>query len=222
MKQTPLHDSHNPDLLALMPKDARTIVEVGCSSGALAREYKKLNPKCRYIGIEVVPEYAELAKRYCDSVMALDIESTSQDFLTTTFNADCWVFGDSLEHLRDPWHLLERIRATIAKESCIVACIPNTQHWTTLLRLCCGDLRYEDSGLWDRSHLRFFTRLTIMDMFKNSGFAIQQGFPRIFNEPAREGFLPAIRAMAEAIGIDPEIAVNDSLALQYVIKAVPI
>jgi len=46
MDQTPAHEQHNPDLLKLIPKDAKTIVEVGCSSGALAREYKKLNGGC--------------------------------------------------------------------------------------------------------------------------------------------------------------------------------
>jgi hypothetical protein len=46
-----------------------------------AREHKKANPDCRYIGIEVVPEYARLAERYCDAVIEVDIESVDEQFL---------------------------------------------------------------------------------------------------------------------------------------------
>lgn len=44
MQQTPIHDVHNPDLLALIPPTANKLIEIGCSSGALAREFKKINP----------------------------------------------------------------------------------------------------------------------------------------------------------------------------------
>ena len=53
MKQTPAHDRHNPDVLRLMPKNLGRVVEVGCSSGALARAYTAENPGCEYTGIEI-------------------------------------------------------------------------------------------------------------------------------------------------------------------------
>ena len=68
MNQTPAHDHHNPDLLRLMPSDASFVIEVGCSSGALAKVYRKLNRGVRYVGIEIDSEYVKLAKRYCDEV----------------------------------------------------------------------------------------------------------------------------------------------------------
>ena len=59
MKQTPAHDIYNnPDVLRLMPKDLQRVVEVGCSSGALARAPIAENLGCEYIGIEIDPEYA--------------------------------------------------------------------------------------------------------------------------------------------------------------------
>ena len=64
MKQTPVHDNHNPDLFHLIPKTSKFIVEVGCSSGALAREYKKVNQNTKYIGLEIDESYVNLAKRY--------------------------------------------------------------------------------------------------------------------------------------------------------------
>lgn len=222
MDQTPAHDRHNPDLLKLIPRDVKVIVEVGCSSGALAREYKKINSDCRYIGVECDSEFAKLAERYCDSVIVLNIENADDNFLRDTLAGDCWIFGDALEHLRDPWALLSSIRKIIPASGSIVACIPNAQHWSVQARLCSGNFRYENSGLLDRTHLRWFTRQTIFEMFANAGFKIVEGFPRIFNEPDRDKVLPAIKAMAASIGADPEMAANDALPLQYVVRAVPV
>lgn len=222
MEQTPVHDTHNPALLDLLPVDARRVVEVGCSSGALAREYKKTNPACHYTGVEIVPEYAELARRYCDSVVVSDIETVDDAVLAERFAADCWIFGDSLEHMRDPWGLLARIRRTIPPNGSIVACIPNVQHWSVQARLCRGDFRYEERGLLDKTHLRWFTRRTIVEMFDHAGFRIVEGGEITFApEPQRDLVLPLIRALAAGIGADPDLAVKEAIPSQYVIRAVP-
>jgi len=221
MRQTPAHDQHNPDLLALMPAAARRVVEIGCSTGALATAYRALNPGCDYVGVEIDPDYAAAAARACSSVLALDIEQADDATFAGLFPADCWVFGDALEHLRDPWALLARVRGLLAPDGSVVACIPNAQHWSLQAKLNRGLLRYEDAGLLDRTHLRFFTRITIQELFLSTGYQIVEGVPRIFDEPGRERVLPAIRALAEAQGADPELAAQDALALQYVVRAVP-
>jgi SAM-dependent methyltransferase len=221
MKQTPAHDRHNPDVLRLMPKNLKQVVEVGCSSGALARAYTAENPGCRYTGIEIDPEYAEQARAFCSSVICADVETMSDATFLPLFPSDCWVFGDSLEHLRDPWALLKRMRSHLQMEAHIVACIPNAQHWSVQARLNCGIFRYEDQGLLDRTHLRWFTRITIIDLFQSTGYHIVEGFSRVADEPARQKVIPSIRAMAVATGSDPQIAENDSLAIQYVVKAAP-
>ncbi|MDB6082428.1 MAG: methyltransferase protein [Gammaproteobacteria bacterium] len=221
MEETPAHEQHNPDLLRLIPADARTVVEVGCSSGALAREYKKLNPACRYVGVEVMPKYAQLAQRHCDTVFELDVEGVTEEAFRASLVGDCWVFGDSLEHLKDPWSLLAKIRRSIAADGCVVACIPNAQHWSVQARLNCGAFRYEESGLLDRTHLRWFTRITIIEMFQEAGFRIDAAFPRIFEHPGMDKILPSIKQMARDMGIDPEMAATDAIPLQYVLRALP-
>lgn len=220
MDQTPAHERHNPDLLSLMPPAARRIVEVGCSSGALAREYRKVNPACAYVGIEIVAQYAGLARRHCDSVLEIDIESLDDQALRR-LEADCWIFGDSLEHLRDPWALLRRIRASIPAQGQVIACIPNAQHWSVQARLACGALRYEDSGLLDRTHLRWFTRLTILEMFQQAGFRVLTLNARVFNEPQRDRLMPAIEMMARSLGVDAAQAAADAAVMQYVLRAAP-
>lgn len=221
MQQTPVHDVHNPDLLRFIPIASRRVIEIGCSSGALAREFKKTVPDCDWLGIDIDQNYAELARRFCDATIALDIESADTDFFNSQKDRDCWIFGDALEHLKDPWKILRTIRKIIPNNGCVVACIPNAQHWSVVAKLAIGDFRYEDSGLLDKTHLRWFTRQTIIELFEGADFRVVDGTPRIFDEPGRDGFLPMIAELAKACGVDQNIAVNDAIPLQYVIRAEP-
>ena len=95
MQQTPAHEMHNPDLLRLIPATARRLIEVGCSAGALAREFKKIAPDCDYLGVDIDPEYARLAERHCDRSMVLDIEQADEAFWSASADRDCWIFGDT-------------------------------------------------------------------------------------------------------------------------------
>lgn len=221
MEQTLIYDQHTPELLNLIPTESKKIVEVGCSSGALAKEFKKISSENHWLGIEIDSAYTELAKKHCDKVITTDIETAPESLWRETENSDCWIFGDVLEHLKDPWAILTKIRAGIAKNGSVVACIPNAQHWSLQAKLNIGDFRYVEIGLLDRTHLRWFTRQTIIEMFDQSGFQIEAGAPRIFNEPEREVYLPIIAQMAKTSGVDPQTAVNDSLPWQYVIRAIP-
>ena len=182
MKQTPVNELHNAELLRVIPKNAQRLIEIGCSSGALAREFKKIAPGCDYLGVEIDPDYAALARRHCDRTVVLDIEAAHESFWSENADRDCWIFGDALEHLRDPWAVLGRVRRSIPAAGCVAACIPNAQHWSVQARLSIGDFRYEDMGLLDRTHLRWFTRQTILEMFERSGFAIAEAFGRVYDE----------------------------------------
>jgi len=217
----PPNSGLNPDLLALMPSQALRVLEVGCSTGALAYAFKMAHPDCHYHGIEIDERAGELARPWCDEVSVRDIDAMQDGDFAQFADRDCWVFGDVLEHLRDPWHTLKRIRRVIPAHGCVVVSVPNAQHWSLQARLSVGDFRYSDGGLMDRTHIRWFTRITLLEMLAQTGWKLDAGMPRIFNEPQREQFLPALRMMASAMGADPEAAVNDALPLQYVVRAVP-
>lgn len=213
--------SHNRDLLAFIPGNARHVVEVGCNSGALAAAYKAINPSCLYEGIELDEQAAQTARNHCDRVLELDIESVGTEFFGKFSEADCWVFGDVLEHLKDPWQVLARIRSVMPENGMIVACIPNAQHWSVQAKLCIGDFRYQNEGLMNRSHLRWFTRATIFELFAQAGFQIVAGRPIILDEPVRDRILPAIKLMAQLTGANPDVTINDSLPIQYIVRATP-
>lgn len=221
MKQTPVHEHHNPDLLRFIPESSQHLIEIGCSSGALAREFKKINPNCNYLGVDIDEKYTEMASRYCDETSVMDIEESNEDFYFRHKNRDCWIFGDTLEHFRDPWKVLRRIRNVIPLHGCVVACIPNVQHWSIQVKISIGDFRYQDSGLLDRTHLRWFTRQTIIELFSATGFKVTGGMPRVFADPASEKFLPIIGNLAQIAGFNSDTAISDALPLQYVVRAIP-
>lgn len=218
--QTPMHTQHNPDLLGMIPVNAKRIIEVGCGGGALAQAYGKLNTNCDYVGVEVNPEYAKVARQYCRRVVEGDIEAILDDIHASEGVFDCWVFGDVLEHLYDPWYLLKEItRRHLAPGGSVIACIPNMQHWSIQVALNSGELEYQQMGLLDRTHIRWFTRLTVIELFREAGLDIVTLRGRVFDEPGRDAILPHLRALAVAAGHDPEQAVTDAHALQWLIHA---
>jgi len=221
MKQTPAHEAPNAQLLAALPAGLGRVVEIGCSTGALAAAYRVRNPSADYVGVEIDPDYAQAARDRCSSVIAGDIESFSDSAFQALFPLDCLVLGDVLEHLYDPWRLLRRARGHIGAGGLVAACIPNMQHWTVQARLAIGDLEYEDDGLLDRTHIRWFTRGTIVKLFADSGFKVESITPRIIDELDRARVLPAIGALSRAVGRDGDLAMRDATPIQYVVLAKP-
>lgn len=221
MKQTPAHSVVNHDLLALIPRGSRRIVEVGCMHGALAQAYRKECPDVRFVGIDIDPDYARAAQVHCTETLAANIETLPADQFARLFPSDCWIFGDCLEHLRDPWRVLARLRAAIDPDGCVLVCIPNAQHWSVQWRLLSGNFRYEDNGLMDRTHIRWFTRVTLIEMFTAAGWAVETGLSRTLNAPQQQEALNAIRAFAGAMGLDAETAARDATPYQYIFKLRP-
>ena len=221
MSQTPTHDHHNAGLLALIPSASRRLVEIGCSTGAMAREWRRLHPDCDWFGVDVDPVRAALARQHCQQVAVMDIEQADDAFFAQHAGRDCWVFGDVLEHLRDPWRLLRRIRAGMSGDACVVACIPNVQHWSVQAALSRGEFRYVDAGLLDRTHLRWFTRQTLIELFEDSGFGIVEFGSTQMDAPQADTILRSIAALAQCSGGDAVAAVNDAQAFQYLLRAVP-
>ncbi len=208
-------------LFNVWPKNCRYIIDIGCGDGQRARVYRQINPDCTYVGIEINPVLAERAREYCTSVVVGDIEALADIELAKYRDADCWVFGDVLEHLRDPWRMLSRIRSIIPEDGCVVTSIPNAQHWSMQLLLSVGEFDYDDSGLFDRTHLRWFTKTTIDRMFSNAGFEIALRLRALSAAKMPDGMKDAIRMMTSVVGQPPDAAILDAEPYQYVIRATP-
>ena len=212
-----MHDHFNPDLLKRIPVNARTVLEVGCSSGALGAEYKRRNPACRYLGIDQDQDAAQLAASRIDQVALCDVQQVPLPFGDESF--DCIVYGDVLEHLTDPWAVLRAHIQTLKPDGTIVMCIPNVEHWSFTEALLRGSFDYADNGLFDRTHLRWFTDATIRRGLRDAGLVVTEMTPRVFDREGAASFAHAMRPALLALGIDTKHYLERAAPLQLVYVA---
>lgn len=209
----------SPDLIDVLPLSAKRVIDIGCGTGEIAKEFHLRGAPELYLGVEIVPEDAEIAKQFCSQVMVGNIEEFDADTWAQLADYDLWIFGDVLEHLYDPWKILKKVRSILPHDGQIACCIPNVQHWSIQARLSIGDWRYADKGLLDRTHIRFFTRQTIIEMIQDAGFKITELIPRHIHHPFADNFLNVIENLAATTGGDPQTASLDASVFQYIVKA---
>lgn len=168
------------DLLSLVPHDARNILEIGCSDGNLGAAVKaRSKNQARVIGIEIEPNLAAKAKTKIDYVFTGDIEEFDFHLLGSFTPFDCIVLGDVLEHLRDPDSLLEHLSATLGENCVMVSSLPNIRHLSALFSIVCeGTFPRRPRGIFDQTHLRWFTIRDTRQLFESKGYFIER---EIFN-----------------------------------------
>lgn len=158
------------DVLELIPPNTSSLLDVGCGEGALARD-AKVNYKIEFVaGVELFDAAAEKAREVLDDALCMDIETGELPYGDDRF--DCIVCADILEHLRDPWSVLAKLRRVLRDDGVLVASIPNLASLRVVKLILRDRFDYAASGTLDRTHLRFFTLNTIRSMFAASGFEI--------------------------------------------------
>jgi O-antigen biosynthesis protein len=165
------YEQARPEVAARVPASARYVIDVGCASGELGRALKAQRPGIEVRGIEPVREQAERARRVLDDVLV----GAADEALPSHWPApDCVIFADVLEHLVDPWQTLRRFRAAMPKGGTLVASIPNITNRSVLRGLFKNRWDYAAEGILDRTHLRFFTRETALEMVEQAGFSVRR------------------------------------------------
>jgi 2-polyprenyl-3-methyl-5-hydroxy-6-metoxy-1,4-benzoquinol methylase len=157
--------------------DGATVLDVGCASGYLAAALAERG--CTTYGVEPEPVLAAQAREHCARVFEVDIEQPgSRDELPR--GLDAVLFGDVLEHLRDPWEVLGFAHGLLRPGGVAFVSVPNAVHWRARREILRGRFPLEDSGTFDRTHLRWFTRDSARELTARAGFQIE-----------RERFTPA-------------------------------
>jgi SAM-dependent methyltransferase len=209
------HDVPNNDLLERIPLNARVVLDVGCSTGALGATYRRFNPRARLLGIDRDPGAARLAAQRLDEVANVDVEDDPLPF-ELDGPIDCVIYGDILEHLNDPWAVIRRHAEALSDDGTILICVPNLDHWSFADRLLRGTWRYEPSGLLDETHLRWFNLESMREGLQAMGLFPSDVHPRVFNAQDAEEFTARIAPALTALGVDPAVYAQRAAPLQYV------
>jgi glycosyltransferase involved in cell wall biosynthesis len=212
-------DQPNPDPLGRVPLSARAVLDVGCGAGSLGQAFKRMNPSARVLGIEQDPEMARIAAERLDQVALTDIEQNPLPF-NLNIPLDCLIYGDVLEHLRDPWRVLKIQAEALARHGTALICVPNVEHWSVVARLLGGGWDYEPSGIMDRTHLRWFTLRMMEQALRDARLVPADVTPRVFDAERHRDFITRLTPALQAFGIDPQEYARRSLPLQYVWRAV--
>lgn len=156
------------DMLEEPTAPSYNLLEIGCSCGATLLAAKQRYPEINLYGIELDEAPAQIASHFAHVIQA-DIEKYL-DYPDNFFS--CILIGDVLEHLHNPWQVLKNLKRILKKGGRLVVSIPNVMHISVISSLLKGNWTYQDAGILDRTHLRFFTKKEIIRMFSDAGYTI--------------------------------------------------
>ena len=221
LNEKDLDDNSSLKKMLRLVGEGKRVIDFGCATGYFSQLLTKKG--CTVTGVEINPEAAKFAEQYCEQVIVADLDFVSVTAILPKQAFDVAVFGDVLEHLRNPWKVVSEIRQLLKPEGYVVASIPNIAHGAIRLALLQGRFEYMDLGLLDNTHLRFFTRKSVEELFEGSGY---------FVETIERTKLPVISASTWVPRIDkntfdPKIIEQIEQAaeadtFQFVIRAFPL
>jgi 2-polyprenyl-3-methyl-5-hydroxy-6-metoxy-1,4-benzoquinol methylase len=156
----------------LLPATGR-VLDVGCGRAALGEAIAALG--WEVWGIEQSAEACETAQRRLYRLIEADLHDDSRvaaGLGDTRF--DGLVFSDVLEHVYDPRGTLEKYLGFVKPGGRVFISVPNAVVWTNRLRLMCGRVEYADTGVMDRTHIRFFTFRTARRLVESAGCRVER------------------------------------------------
>jgi len=193
------------DIASLVSGSTERVLDVGCAAGVTGEMLKKKGIR-EVVGIEIEESSYKEALRRLDKVFLGDVQKMTLPFDDGYF--DCIIYADVLEHLPDPWSVVRGHKRLLKDTGYVIASIPNVRHYRVVKKLLSGKWEYEERGVLDAGHLRFFTLESIKKMFHDSGYRIETLVYKISASKIRK-FLNNISGGR----------LNEELSEQFLIKA---
>ncbi len=206
-----------PDLQSLVASPGRRFLDVGCGGGALAGALKAAGA-AHVAGIEVNPSAAARAREHVDVLVQGSVVDAALPFTAGEF--DYLIFADVLEHLPDPSAAVRRCLPYLASDGRVVVSVPNIRFYLVLLRLIFDRWSYVDAGIRDRTHLRIFTRRSLLAMLAAEKLEVErlERNYRLLEDQSEIGRLGAVATRVASATIAP-LVFRNLMAYQYVAVA---
>ena len=205
-------DADREEIVSFVPVGATKILDVGCWRGAFGAELKRQRPSVEVVGLEPNETAAAIAAQRLDRVITGRFPDNVDDG-----PFDCVVFNDVLEHFEDPWAALRSTAKLVSPGGRVVAVIPNIRHVRVTVPLVfAGRWEYMDTGILDRTHLRFFTRSSMIGLFESTGYDVESVSPLDISDVGIRGVV--MRLLFSPLGRENSIGLR---AMRYGIVAAP-
>ncbi len=157
------YERARPEILEHVPTSARRVLDLGCATGTTGAALKA-RQAVEVVGVELEPDYAREAATRLDQVLTADVESAAPDG-----RFDVLIAADILEHLKDPWSALKRYSELLEPGATVIVSLPNVAHWSTYAHLARGSWPRKPEGIFDATHLRWFTLRDANDLLLQAG-----------------------------------------------------
>lgn len=166
---SPYLDNPRTEMLELIPSSVHTLLDVGCHTGQFGFAVKN-KYGAEVWGVEPNAETAKIASKYLDKVFHSNF---SDDLNLPENHFDIISFNDVLEHMPDPWGAVQLATRKLRFGGRIIISIPNMRHIDNLLHILKEkDFNYENEGIRDRTHLRFFTKKSAPTLLVGTGLKL--------------------------------------------------
>lgn len=189
------------------------VLEIGCGCGATLNRIKYLYPDAEVFGIELNEKIAALGAVCCD-IRQGNIEKMELPYEEEMF--DYIIMGDVVEHLLDPQAVIGKLTPYLKANGKLLCSIPNILYREVIANLLCGRFEYEDEGILDRTHVRFFTRDSIEKLMWRCGLKVSEMQVSGHAKDPNDDISPIIEAICRIPGI---VDKNQFLVYQYIFSA---
>ena len=195
-----------------LSREGLRVLEIGCACGMTLREIGAQNRTAKLYGVELNENAATIAAPYA-TILSMNVEQLDPTEITERF--DYIIMADVIEHLTDPWTSVRNMRELLGPGGVLVASIPNVSNIRNLFNVVRGFWSYQDLGLLDRTHLRFFTKYEIIELFQGAGYVIEDLRWHVVSNP---DFIEAFRK--ELLSLKTvSVCAEDLDAYQYFVLA---
>jgi 2-polyprenyl-3-methyl-5-hydroxy-6-metoxy-1,4-benzoquinol methylase len=173
-KELSYYSSIRLDLISLLPEDpSQKILEIGAARGDTLVAIKQNKLASEVIGIDLfsIPN-SNQKNVLIDKFIVANLENDQLDLSSNHF--DVIIAGDVLEHLVDPWKVIEKITPFLKKGGLFIISVPNLREIVTISKIFFGgSFKYDpEGGIMDKTHLRFFCKKNVTDLFSDKEYKI--------------------------------------------------
>lgn len=179
-KFNPNGDSSAAVIVRLVMSGAK-VLDIGAGSGSITRQLVKVK-KCDVTALENNPSAVAKLKTFCKDVVTLDLNDAKWPEQLAAYQKqnkrhekfDCVIAGDVLEHLYDPWSVMNGMASLLNENGRVIVSVPHAGHSTVVAAFYNSNIPMRESGIFDKTHIRYFGLQNIEDLYEGAGLAITQ------------------------------------------------